>query len=242
MFKEATKENLKLRMALIGPPGSGKTLSALFIARGLVGDTGKIAVIDTENNSACLYSGKTEIGSFQCAAMNPPYVVDKYLKALGFAAEHFDVVIVDSLSHAWAGEGGILDKKAALDEKNPNANTYTNWKKINPEQNSLISAVLHSKIHTIVTLRTKIEYVLESNEKGKMVPKKMGLAPVQRDGVEYEFDIILDMAQDHSALATKDRTEIFQGEVFKPSVDTGKKLAKWIIGGTKDEAPISNRQ
>lgn len=233
MFKQATRNEVKLRMALLGPAGSGKTLSALLIARGLVGPAGRIGVIDTENNTASLYSGKLGVGEFQTAAMNPPYLVNKYIQAVHYAEEHFDVIIVDSLSHAWAGEGGILEQKTAVDSRG--GNSFTNWAKFTPEQNQLISAVLHSKIHIIATMRTKTEYVLEDNDKGKKVPRKVGMAPVQRDGFEYEFDIILDIAQDHSAHASKDRTGLFEGQFFKPSNEIGKRIFNWIPTEVKEE-------
>jgi DNA polymerase III delta prime subunit len=234
LFTKATRTQTKLRLALTGPAGSGKTLSALKLARGLVGPNGKIAVIDTENGSASYYSGQYD---FDAAQMSPPYLISKYTGAITEAAkEGYDVVIVDSLSHAWSGEGGILQKKEQMDSRG--GNSFANWGKLTPEQNALVNAVLHSTTNIICTMRSKTEYSLEKDDKGKATPKKLGLAPVQRDGFEYEFDIVLDVDLDtHTAKASKDRTGIFAEHIFKVEERHGKMIADWQNGGTPPEPP-----
>lgn len=227
-FKKAERSQTKLRMAITGPAGAGKTLSALKIARGLVGPNGKIAVIDTENGSASYYADEF---NFDTEQLNPPYLVQKYIDALAQATT-FDCVIVDSLSHAWAGEGGILQQKELMDQR-AGSNSFTNWGKMTPHHNKLVNAVLHSKTNIICTMRSKTEYVLSDNEKGKKAPQKVGLAPVQRDGFEYEFDVVLDVElESHRALASKDRTNIFAGhDPFKITEEHGKMIAKWQSSG-----------
>lgn len=227
LFKKAQRAQTKLRLALTGPAGSGKTLSALRLARGLVGDGGKIALIDTENGSASYYAGRNG-NEFDTAIMSPPYEVRKYTMAIKAAEDAgYDAVIVDSLSHAWAGEGGLLQKKEAMDARG--GNSFVNWGKITPEQNALVNAVLHSKTNIICTMRTKTEYAIEENTKGKQAPKKLGLAPVQRDGFEYEFDVVLDIDVDtHTAKASKDRLGVFAGvDPFLVTEETGVAIRNW---------------
>lgn len=233
MFKNAVKESVKLRLALTGPSGAGKTMSALRIARGLVPNA-KIALIDTENKSASLYAGKTIEGAkkfgaiqFQTAQMNAPFLISKYIAAINAASESdFDVIIVDSLSHAWSGEGGVLQQKEALDARG--GNSFTNWGKMTPQQNQLVNAVLHSKKHIICTMRSKTEYVINQNDKGKATPTKVGLGAVQRDGFEYEFDIVFDVGLDHAAQVSKDRSDLFGGQTMQLTEKTGEALRDWL--------------
>lgn len=226
-FKKAEKKLTSLKIAITGPSGSGKTFSALRMAHGL---GKKIAVIDTENSSACLYSDKF---SFDVLEIEPPYTLDKYLTGIADAEKgDYDVIIVDSISHAWAGEGGLLEKKSALDSRGSGSG-YTNWASITKEHEQFKSKILNSKSHLICTMRSKQDYVLEMNDKGKSIPKKVGLAPIQRDGMEYEFTLVLDVAMDHQAVSSKDRTGLFDGKVFIPTEDTGKTLMKWLGSTTK---------
>lgn len=233
IFKPAERSQTKLRLALTGPAGSGKTLSALKIARGLVGPTGRIAVIDTENGSASYYAGEYK---FDTAQLAPPYTIKSYIEAIRAATEAgYDCLVVDSLSHAWSGEGGVLQRKEAMDARGGNG--FTNWAKMTPEQNQLVNAVLLSKTNIICTMRSKTEYSLEKNDRGKTEPKKIGLAPVQREGFDYEFDILLDIDVDtHTAKSSKDRTGIFAGLApFMVTETAGAAIAKWQSSG----APMS---
>jgi hypothetical protein len=230
-YQKATRRQAKLKLAITGPSGSGKTFSALLIAAGI---GGKIAVIDTENGSASLYADVKEgplAGiEFDTLEIAPPYTIDKYLTAIDMAEKAgYNVLIPDSISHAWAGEGGLLDKKGALDARG--GNTYTNWNTITPEQERFKARILQADLHIICTMRSKQDYVLEQNEKGKSVPRKVGLAPIQRDGMEYEFTTVFDLGMDHNAAVSKDRTSLFDGKIFKPSRKTGEQLMAWLKEG-----------
>jgi hypothetical protein len=236
MFKPAERKRAKLRMALVGPSGSGKTYSALLLANGI---GGKIAVIDTENSSAELYA---DLCKYDVCTIHAPYTVDKYLTALEEAEKAgYAVVIIDSISHAWAGEGGLLDQQGKIADSSRNGNSYTAWREITPKHNKFVEKMLSSSCHLIATMRAKQEYVLETNDKGKTVPKKIGLAPVQREGMEYEFTAVLDIDIKHQAKASKDRTRIFGDEIEKISADTGKRLVTWLETGKEpDPAPAAS--
>ncbi len=236
-FKKAERTQATLKIALTGPSGSGKTFSGLILAAAL---GKKIAVVDSENKSASLYadSDKKELAGvvFDVLDIEPPYTIAKYTEAIEAAEKAgYDVLLVDSISHAWQGEGGLLDKKAALDARGV-GNSYTNWATITPEQERFKARILQAGIHVICTMRSKQDYVLEQNDKGKSVPRKVGLAPIQRDGMEYEFTTVFDIAMDHQAAVSKDRTGLFDGQIFKISAATGVKLMKWLKAA-KPQAP-----
>lgn len=227
MFNKAQRQQTYMKIALVGVSGCGKTYSALLLAQGL---GGKIAMIDTENGSGSLYS---DICDYDICIIEPPFTVDKYINAIDEAEKAgYGVLIIDSLSHAWAAEGGLLDqvdKKAAMSKS---GNSYTAWRDVTPQHNKLVSSILQSKLDVIVTMRAKTAYEIETNEKGKKVPVKRGLAPIQRDGLEYEFTIVFDIDKEkHYAEAGKDRTNIFDGLIEAISVKTGQKIRNWVNGG-----------
>lgn len=224
MFHRAQRKKAKLRLAACGPSGSGKTMSALLVAMGI---GGSIAMIDTENGSGELYAHVTE---YDVCTITPPYTPEKYVQAIHAAeAAGYNVIIIDSLTHAWAGRGGLLEE---VDKRKTGANHFSAWRDVTPMHNNLVEAMLQSSAHIIATMRTKTAYDMVKNEKGKVVPVKVGLAPVQRDGMEYEFTVVLDLDVDkHTASASKDRTGLFDGKVFIPSEDTGKELLKWLETG-----------
>lgn len=229
MFKKAVRKRAKLKLAITGPSGSGKTLSSLYIAKGL---GGKVAVIDTENGSASLYAGRSDVPEFDSFELTSPYTTQAYLKAINEAVKAgYDVLIIDSGSHQWAGDGGILTRKEQADQK-PGSNSYTNWGRFTPEHEQFKSAILQMPIHLIMTLRSKQEYVLQQNEKGKQAPIKVGMAPVQRESFEYEFSSVLDVDMTHTAESSKDRTGLFDGQRFKITQETGEKLGAWLNTGT----------
>lgn len=237
-FKRAERRQVKLKLGIAGPSGSGKTWTGLRIARGLLeankGYAGRIALIDTENKSASLYASSAGMPEFDTLELEPPYTVDKYIAAIEMALkEKYDLVIVDSVSHVWSGEGGLLQEKETLDSRG--GNSYTNWAKMTPKWNKFVSAILHSDIHMICTMRSKQDYVLEANDKGKQAPKKVGMAPQVREGFEYELTAVLDMDMSHHAQASKDRTSLFNGRTWQPDEKTGQELFTWLNTGKAPE-------
>lgn len=226
MFKKAERKRVKLKLAITGPSGSGKTYSALRLATGI---GGKIAVIDTENGSASLYSDRF---NFDVLELSAPYSVEKYSQAIRNAVEAgYDIVIIDSISHQWRGEGGILNKKEQLDSRG--GNSFTNWAKLTPEQEKFVAELLHSNIHLIATIRSKQEYAMSQDEKGKARVQKMGLAPIQREGMEYEFTTVFDVGMNHEAETSKDRTGLFADKIFKITEETGKEIKAWVDSGVE---------
>ena len=238
-FTQVTREKSKLRLALAGPSGAGKTLSALLMAYGITGDWGKIALIDTEHGRAKFYANRSdfETGTFLYQEMSAPYSPDKYKQMVSEGAETVGgdgVVIIDSFSHAWDNEGGVLDIKSSIERTQSNKNSFSAWDEAGIIQNNLVNALLSANCHTIVTMRTKMAYAMEQNERGKTVPVKIGLAPVQRENTEYEFDIVLNIARNHTACAAKDTTflDSWSG-VITPEL--GKSLKEWLDNGVEPE-------
>jgi hypothetical protein len=240
LFQTAQRTQAKLRLAIDGPSGSGKTYSALLIAKGLTGgDLSKVALIDTERGSGSLYA---DLGPYAVLDFEPPYSVARYIKAIGAAEEEgFEVIVIDSLTHAWSGEGGILDFVDSVAKAKSSGNSFAAWKEGTPLQKKLFDAMLASKCHVIATMRSKVEYVIEENDRGKKVPKKVGLAPEQRKDAEYEFTLVLDLSREHIASASKDRTGLFDDRLEVPSEKTGKELAAWLAGASP-EPPRPVRQ
>lgn len=237
-FQKVTRFKSKLRLALAGPSGSGKTLSALLLAYGITGDWSKIALIDTEHGRAKFYADRSDLGTgaFLYQEMCAPYSPDKYKQMVseGAAAVGADgVVIVDSFSHAWDNEGGVLDIKSNI-AKQANRNDYTAWNEAGQIQNNLVNAILSAPCHTIITLRTKMAYAMEENERGKMVPVKLGLAPVQRENVEYEFDIVLNISANHQAMVSKDTT-FLDGWTGIITPELGTQIRDWLDNGIEPE-------
>ena len=222
-FKKATRTRAKARVGIVGPAGAGKTYSALQMAFGM---GGKIAVIDTEHGSADLYA---TLGEYDVAPITPPFTVQKYLNLIKEAEKEYDIIIIDSLSHAWAGTGGLLEE---IDKRAGSGNKFAAWRDVTPMHNSLIDAILQSPAHIIATMRSKTEYVIEENDKGKKVPRKIGMAPVQREGMDFEFTLVFDVEQSrHFATASKDRTSLFDGTCEKISRESGEQLKEWLESG-----------
>jgi len=223
-FKKAKRERVKMKLAITGPSGSGKSFSALKIARGLVGKEGRIAALDTENEKLSLYDTVTD---FDVLAMHDPFTIDKFSKVVELATENkYDALIIDSASHAWVQ---LLKEKELLDTSGK-GNSYTNWSTITKKHDDFINLILQSKINLIVTMRSKQDYSIEKNDKGKTQITKVGLAPVQRDGMEYEFITVFDMNMNHSCSVSKDSTALFDGSIFVPDETTGEKIAEWLKG------------
>ena len=225
-FSRARRQKLKLCIALTGPSGSGKTYSALRLATGLTGGgPGKIAMIDTENRRGDYYADEFEYDTLN---LEPPYTPERYVEAIHAAeAAGYEAVIVDSASHEWMGPGGILDIK----DKMPGANDYTKWATLTPRHDAFIQALIGSTAHIIVCLRGKDQYVLETNEKGKQAPRKVGMGAQQREGLEYECTVAFLLDQSHIANATKDNTRIFDGRWEQLTEEDGRRLAAWADQG-----------
>lgn len=232
-FRPAQRKKAKLRLGISGPSGSGKTASSLLIAYGITGDWGRIGVIDTENGSGELYVGQTingvQIGEYNVLPVESPYTPEKYIAGIKMAEESgIEVVILDSLSHAWAGEGGLLDQHGKIADSGK-GNSWTAWRSVTPKHNALVEAMLNSKIHVIATMRAKTEHVQEKDEKGKTVIRKVGMSPIQRDGMEYEMTTFLDIDINHMANASKDRANLFATDAyFRPGPEIGQKLKAWL--------------
>lgn len=233
VFKPATKEAAKARIALTGPSGSGKTYSALMLAFGL-GES--VALVDTERGSASKYVGRNgwQFQTVQPNSYSPLSLVDTLGAAAGAG---FDVLIIDSLSHYWMGTDGMLEQ---VDRRSGNNKFTSGWKVVGPEEKKMIDAILAYPGHIIVTLRTKTEYVLETNDRGKQEPKRVGLKPVQREGIEYEFDLIGDLDLDNRLIISKSRMEgVDPGTaISKPSVELAVKIVEFCSEG-KPVAPVS---
>ena len=232
MFKKAQRKKVKLRKALEGPSGTGKTYSALKIAKGLC-PNGKIAVIDTENGSASLYC---HLYDFDVADLGPPFTPERYIELINAAAKDYDVLIIDSITHEWRGKGGCLEIHSSMP-----GNSFTNWAKVTPRHNAFMSAILNAPCHIIATMRSKETYVLQENSKGKQEPRKVGMEAEQRSGVLYEFTCVLSLDISHQATSTKDRTGLFPVDrYFIPNEATGEALRNWLEQGT--EAPAAPTQ
>jgi hypothetical protein len=224
-IRKAERKKAKLRLGIAAPSGAGKTYSALLLAFGL---GGKVGLIDTENGSGDLYA---DLGEYDVIPLQAPYTVAKYREALKlFEQAGYTTVIIDSLSHAWAGEGGLLDKQGKAADKS--GNSWQAWRQVTPEHNQLVESILQSPCHIIATMRAKTEYVQEKDDRtGKQTIRKVGMAPVMRDGIEYEFTVFLDVDMHHVATPSKDRTRLFDGQYFKIEPKHGTELLAWLEDG-----------
>jgi hypothetical protein len=236
-FKKATKTQARLRLALIGPSGSGKTYTALTLAQHL-GE--RVAVIDTERGSASKYADLFAFDALELDTFSPLTYVDAIKAA---EAAGYDVLVIDSLSHAWMGKEGALEQVDRVAARSKSNNSYTAWRDVTPMHTALIDAMLQTRCHLIVTMRAKTEYVLEANSKGKMEPRKVGMAPIQRDGMEYEFDVVGDMDFDNTLIVTKSRCSALTGAVIgKPGKELADALKAWLTDGAPVVVPPSAPQ
>jgi AAA domain len=223
-FKTATREKAKLRLAIDGPAGSGKTYTALRIARRLAGPSGTVAVLDTERRSAAKYAGGKP---FHFDTDEPKTFSPRdYITSIKEAADvGYDVLVIDSLSHAWSGAGGALEIVDSHKDKFGGG-----WRAVTPMHNALVDAILTAPMHVIVTMRSKMEYVID--EKTKKI-SKVGLKPVQREGMEYEFDVVIDMNDLHVGTVSKSRcSEVADRSYPTPGEDLADTLLEWLNDGT----------
>lgn len=224
-LQKAERHQVKLRIGLTGPSGFGKTYSALLLAYGITNDWSKIALIDTENKSASLYS---HLGDFNVLSLEEPFAPERYLKAIKLCEESgIELIIIDSISHEWQGKGGCLEAHEQLGGR------FQDWAKITPRHNSFIDAIILSKCHIITTSRSKVDYSLDKDNNGKTKVVKLGTKSITREGFEYELTVNFEFLNDkHLVQASKDRTELFSGKPeFIINSTTGKKLIVWCNQG-----------
>lgn len=223
-LKKATRKQVKLRLGLSAVSGGGKTMSALRMAYGITNDWEKIAVIDTENGSASLYS---HLGDFLTIDLQPPYEPERYIEALKVCENAgMEVVIIDSITHEWDGKGGCLEIMDKLGGK------YQDWAKVTPRHQAFLDSILQSKCHIITTVRRKQDYEMTKDNNGKVKIEKAGLKEVTREGFEYELTINLNIDLNHMATASKDRTGLFMDKpAFLIDEGIGAKIKEWCDTG-----------
>lgn len=241
-FKPAERRKRKLRMGIDGPSGSGKSLTGLAILRGVVGPEGRLAVADTEKESimeyAGVFPGTNQPSGFDAVALND-CSPDAYIEVIDAAvAAGYDGLLIDSVSHEWAGKNGILES-VDRDAGEDGFFSKKGWRKATPRHTRFIEKVIGSPIHVVVTMRVKAEYVIEKNEQGKNEPRKIGLQPIQREGFDYEFSILASMDTEHVMRVTKSRTldrgtrgellNFLEGAVIKcPGIELGEQIREWL--------------
>jgi hypothetical protein len=233
-FAKAERTQLYLRCALFGPSGSGKTMTGLRIAKGIAEEMGvPFAVIDSEARSASKYADRIQFDVDNLENKT----VDHYIASMNDAERAgYKVLFIDSLSHAWRELTEEVDR---ITQSSTSKNSILSWGKVTPKQKRFINAILNFPGHIIVTMRSKTEWVIGEGKNGKIAPEKLGLAPEQGKGIEYEFDLLVEMDQKHNATITKDRTGKYQDQVIeKPGEDFGIALYEWLASG-KPEKPAS---
>jgi hypothetical protein len=243
--RRAKREKLIAAIQIAGPSGAGKTLSALLMAQGFMKAKypdmdeydlwGKIALVDTEHERSLVYEGKQDdktygvrIGEFVFVPLEKPYTVQRYNQAVKAAKDAgAEIVIIDSISHAWEAEGGLLDLQQ---QKGGN---FQAWREINPVYGDFVDLAIGVKhrIHTIATARSKQEYAMEQSETGKLSVKKLGLKQVQRDSLEYEFQVVFNVEMDHRATTSKDNSGLFETNPGPITPEHGRKLFDWLEAG-----------
>jgi hypothetical protein len=229
MFKQATRTQSRLRMTIDGPAGSGKTYTALRFAHALAAG-GKIAAIDTERGSMSKYVGEAPDGipwQFDVVELIQ-FSPEKYTELINLAGKSgYAVLIIDSLSHAWEGVGGALDIK-----DRQGGNSFAAWRNVTPIHNRMVDAILQSPCHIITTMRSRMEYVQETNEQGKIMIRKVGMAPIQRPGMEYEFDLVCDLDYAHVMTVSKSRCPaVADLKVEKPGPAFIAPVLEWLQSG-----------
>jgi hypothetical protein len=234
-FTPATRSAAKARIALAGPSGSGKTYTGLSLACRLAE---KVAVIDTERGSASKYVG---LNGWQFDTLAPnsfsPQSLTEALAVAGAAG--YGCILVDSLSHYWMGVDGMLEQ---VDRRAKGGNNFSGWKEARPDERRMIDALVSYPGHVIVTLRVKTEYVIEQNDRGKSVPRKVGLRPEQREGIEYEFDVIGDLDLDNTLTVSKTRIPMLHGAVItKPGPEFAETIRDWLGDGETTVGPLAYR-
>lgn len=220
-LKQSERKQVKLRLGISGASGFGKTKSALLLAYGMTSDWSKIAVIDTENSSASLYS---DLGDFNVIDLKPPYSPERYIEAMEICERaEIEVIILDSITHEWNGSGGCLEIHEKLGGR------WQDWAAVTPRHQAFIDKILQSTSHVITTTRRKVEYDLDKDSNGRMKVQKFGTKEITREGFEYELTINFELInENHLAKASKDRTGLFMNKpefIITPAV--GKRILDW---------------
>lgn len=230
-FQKASKKKSKLRLALFGASGSGKTYTALRIAQHIGGRT---ALIDTERGSASKYADQFDFAVLELESFHP----NGYIAAINAAVKAgFDNLIIDSLSHAWNGKNGLLEQHGNITARDTRHDSFAAWRDVTPIQNQLLDALTQANIHLIATMRAKSEYVRETDDKGKTKITEVGIQPIQRDGMEYEFDVVGRLDQSNTLVVTKSRCPALAESVIKkPGKEIADTLKAWLSDGST-EAP-----
>ena len=224
-IKKAQKKKVKLKVGFSSASGFGKTYSALLMAFGVCGDWTKVCVIDTENESASLYS---DLGDYNVLVLEPPFSPERYIEAIkACEAEGMEVIIIDSITHEWEGKGGCLEIVDSLGGR------YQDWAKVTPRHTAFVQAILQAKCHVFTTVRRKQDYEMTKDNNGKVKVEKVGMKEVTREGFEYEVTTNFEFVNDrHFVKASKDRTGLFMNEPeFVITSETGKKVANWANSG-----------
>ena len=254
-LKVAQRKRAKLKLGMAAPAGGGKTMGALLIAYGIMKEKypklpdgelwTKIAIIDSENGSGELYVGtevsesRLVIGAYNAVTLTPPFEPDKYSDAIRLCAENgIEVVIIDSTSHLWSGIGGELEQQGNIAKRT--GNSWTAWRDVNPQHNRFIDTMLQTDVHIIATMRSKMDYVQEKDtDTGKTIIRKVGLAPVQKEGMQYEFTAFIDIDSEHQAFGSKDRTGgIIDQKYFLITPQIGRDFEKWLESGADTPSVI----
>lgn len=241
---KAKRSQAWLKLGISGASGSGKTLSSLLLGYGLLKKKyphksdaelwGMIAIIDTENRSGELYVGTVvkgqKIGEYNAIPVSAPFDPGRFISAMKLCEDNgIEVAIIDTASKVWTGEGGLLEAQANAAKRS--GNSYTAWRDVTPEHNKFVEYMLQSKLHVIVCMRAKQEYVQEKDQQsGKTSVRKVGMEPEMRRGIEFEFTTFLEINAEHQAFGAKDRMNLLDGKTFVVTPETGAQMMEWLLG------------
>jgi hypothetical protein len=228
-FRKAVKYESKLRLAFIGPSGSGKTMTSLIVAQRLADASGgRVALIDTERGSASKYADLYDFDVLELESYHP----ERYIEAINSAqSAGYGVLVIDSLSHAWSGKDGALELVDREAKRSKSANTFAAWREVTPIHNRLVDTMTGCALHLIGTMRSKMDYVQTTDDKGRTIIKKVGMQPIQRDGLEYEFDVVGDLDSSNTLVIGKSRCPALSGLIVeKPDGAIAETLLAWLSG------------
>lgn len=251
-LKKAHRRKAYIKIGVSAPSGGGKTYSALRLGKGMMEEKypnlsdaehwDKIAIIDTENGSGELYADThisgVHIGEYNVITLGAPFEAEKYINAIELCKDNgVEVCIIDSTTHLWSGEGGLLEQQSHVAKRT--GNSYTAWRDITPQHNRFVETMLQTPMHIVATMRAKEEYSPEKDEKtGRTTVRKLGLEPEQRKGMQYEFTMFFEIDAEHTAFGSKDRTGTFDQKYFLITEDTGKEIVRWLEKGTDEPVKI----